>query len=65
MKLNHQDKTELRISAETILSDVKKGNRIHIGKEILEELLFDTIVYNKKEKKTLKLPVWSGFFRKN
>ena len=62
MKLNKQGKDELRLIIEKQLINVPQGQRIHLDNELLEELLFETIVYHKESGKILKLPVWSGDF---
>ncbi len=62
MKLNKQGRDELRAKIVEQLQSVPNGQRVHIDKELLEELLFETIVYNKKIRATVKLPFWSGQF---
>ena len=62
MKLNEEGKNKLRRLIEEQLVNVPDGQRIHLDKEILEELLFETIVYKKETGESLKLPVWSGNF---
>lgn len=65
MKLNEEEKNKLRRLIEEQLVNVPDGKRIHLDKEILEELLFETIVYKKETGEFLKLPVWSGSFLRN
>ena len=62
MKLNRQSRDELRAKIVEQLQSVPNGQRVHIDKELLEELLFETIVYNKETGATVKLPFWSGQF---
>lgn len=62
MKLNKQGREELRKKIEEQLQNVPEGQRVHLDKELLEELLFETITYNKNTNEKLKLPVWSGDF---
>ncbi len=62
MKLNRQGRDELRAKIVEQLQNVPNGQRVHIDKELLEELLFETIVYNKETGATVKLPFWSGQF---
>ena len=62
MKLNKQKKEELRLKIEQELRNVSNEERIHFDKDLLEQLLFDEIVYNKNTCAILKLPIWSGDF---
>ena len=62
MILNKKSKDELRTKIIEKLKEVPKGKRITIDKEILDELLFDTIITNKKTREIIKIPVWSGDF---
>jgi len=62
MKLNKQGKDELRAQIVEKLVNVPKGQRVHLDKELLEDLLFEEIVYNKETGGTVKLPIWSGDF---
>lgn len=62
MRLNKEGKTELRKVIEEKLAQVPYGQRVHLDKEVLEQLLFDEIVYNKNTGATVKLPIWSGDF---
>lgn len=62
MRLNQEDKQELREKVEIALMSVPPKQKIHLDKSVLEELLFDTIVTNQKTRETVKLPVWSGDF---
>lgn len=41
MKLNKQGKDELRKKIEEQLQSVPDGQRVHIDKELLEELIFE------------------------
>ena len=51
-----------KIAYRRYLSDRAKNEkeRITISKDILESLLFETIIYDKENNGILKLPVWSG-----
>lgn len=62
MKLNNQGKNELRAKIEEQLQRVPEGKRVHLDKELLENLLFETITYNKNTNEKLKLPIWTGEF---
>ena len=62
MKLNKQGRDEVRKSIEIALKEIPQGQRIHLDKLLLENLLFETITYDKDKKKTLRLPYWSGEF---
>ncbi len=59
MKLNKQGRDELRTQIEEQLKRVPDGQRIHLDKELLEELLFETI---SDDNVIVKLPFWSGKF---
>ena len=63
MKLNNKAKDELRLEIEKRLEQVPEGTRIHLDKDLLEDLLFD-VLYNEDEPEDhyIKLPVWSGEF---
>lgn len=62
MKLNEEGKNELQNRILELLMKVPEGKRIRIEKELLEELLFQTVIYDKKNKKSFKLPIWTGTF---
>lgn len=73
MKLNKQGKDELRAKVVEQLANIPDGQRIHLDKEILEELLFDTYeeqcrYFNGKklvgQKVKVKYLVWTGEFLK-
>jgi len=62
MRLNQDGKNELRKKIVEQLKNVPDGQRVHLDKELLESLLFQTIIYNKNTNEKLKLPIWSGDF---
>lgn len=62
MNLNRKGRNELRNKVEEELKNVPDEEKIHLSKELLEDLLFETIVFNKKTQQIVKLPVWSGDF---
>lgn len=62
MNLNKKGRDELRAMVEKELRNVSDGDRIELEETLLETLLFEKIIYKKKPKKSLKLPVWSGSF---
>ena len=62
MKLNKQGKDELRTQIEEQLKSVPDGQKVHLDKDLLENLLFETITYNKFTNEQLKLPIWAGEF---
>lgn len=63
MKLDKKGKEQLRKIIEERLQDVPQGQRIHIDKEILEDLLFDVLSFNSGDKiYKIKKPIWSGDF---
>lgn len=63
MKINKQGKEELRAKVLEQLASVPDGQRVHLDKELLEELLFNTFTYNDGEKELFgKYIVWSGQF---
>lgn len=64
MKLSEKERKELRNNIKEILKNSPKDKKVTIGKEILEQLLFEEVVINEKENIILKLPVWSGEFLK-
>lgn len=55
MKLNKKSKKELRKLIKKELKNVPNGNRIHLEKGLLEQLLFN-------EYEGIRLPLWSGEF---
>lgn len=62
MELNNSRKEELRKNILEQLKNVPEGERIHIDKKLLEDLLFEEIVLVGSKGLTAKLPVWSGKF---
>ncbi len=62
MRLNKKGIEELRVLVEKELKSVPVDTRIQLDKNLLELLLFDTVVYKKEPRKIVKLPVWSGPF---
>ena len=62
MKLNKKDKDEFRNKIIEQLKEVPEGQLLQIDKEILEDLLFETITVDKEKGIQIKLPVWSGEF---
>jgi hypothetical protein len=60
MKLNEHSKNELRKEIEEAVKRVPDGQRIHLDKELLDDLIFFKI----KDKKgvTVKFPIWTGEF---
>ena len=63
MKLTQKDKDILREKLKEELENIPEGERVHINKEALEELLFDKVIgLCKGEEIIVKLPVWSGAF---
>lgn len=64
MELNNEAKVKLRSEILEQLQNVQNGQRVHIDKDLLEELLFETIVCNKETGEVAKLPIWSGPFLK-
>lgn len=70
MKLNKKGKDELRQKIEEELKEVPVGQRVHLDKELLESLLFDTCteklnkIWGTNSGKDIKVKyiVWSGAF---
>ena len=62
MSLSLKEKNELRKEIEEKLKEVPEGALVKFDKELLEDLLFDEILYNEDENLTMRLPVWSGKF---
>lgn len=62
MRLNRRSKDELRKLIEEELKKVPNGYRIHLDKELLEDLLFETTIYDREKGYVLKLPIWTGEF---
>lgn len=62
MKLNEKSKNEIREEIVRQLKNVPEGRRVHLDKELLESLLFQSVTYNKEKNEKLKLPVWFGDF---
>lgn len=64
MELNEQSKNELREKIIKAVENMPYGTRAHIDKNVLENLLFKKVVFNRDTGETLKLPIWSGDFLK-
>lgn len=71
MKFNREGKAELRAGVEQQLEKVPEGQRVHIDKDLLEQLLFDTYIEEFSDrvradlvgkKVPVKYVVWSGPF---
>lgn len=63
MKLNKQGRDELRAKVKELLESVPEGQRIHLEKDIVEALLFDSFKCEREKGKIFgKLIVWSGPF---
>lgn len=66
MKLSYEDRCELRRQIEEILINVPNGHKIHLEKDLLEELLFEKEILCSTDNEEIgaisKLPVWSGTF---
>lgn len=62
MNLNKKGRDELRAMVEKELRNVSDEQMIELNSALLDTLLFETIVYKKKPKRIVKLPVWSGSF---
>ncbi len=62
MELNNSRKEELRKNILEQLKNVPEGEKIHLDKKLLEDLLFEEIVVVESKGLTAKLPVWSGEF---
>lgn len=60
MKLNTQGLNELRKKIEERLQSVPDGQRVHIDKELLDDLIF--FKGKNKEGMLIKVPVWTGNF---
>lgn len=60
MKLNNEGKDELRAKIVEQLQEVPDGQRIHIDKDLLDDLIF----FKGKNKKgiLIKVPIWTGEF---
>ena len=56
------DIKEAKKILEEKLKNVPNNQRIHIDKEILEKLLFETIVLDEENNIIMKYPIWSGDF---
>ena len=61
MKLNLEGRKELRKYVEEFLAKVPEGKRVKINDDVLQTLLFETIIIPYNEDK-VKIPVWSGSF---
>lgn len=64
MKLNTKSKNELRKKIIEQLEKVPDGQRVQLDKDILNNLLFETVTIDKEKNIQVKLPVWSGTFLK-
>ena len=62
MALSNQEKIDKRREILNSIKNLSEGERLHVDKDILEELLFQEITFNKQTNKTLKIPVWYGKF---
>ncbi len=62
MKLSQKSKNELRKKIIEMVEKVPYGQRVHLDKELLEDLLFEVIVLDKEQGTVVKMPVWSGEF---
>ena len=64
MQLKDESKISLRKKVEEQLKKVPEGQKIHIDKTLLEELLFDVAVPQKESQYQInaKIPIWSGEF---
>lgn len=60
MKLNTQGLNELRKKVEEQLLNVPDGQRVHIDKELLDDLIF--FKGKNKDGRVIKVPVWTGQF---
>ena len=60
MKLNESAKKELRANIEEQLKQVPDGQRVHLDKELLEDLIF--FKGKNKDGRVIKVPVWTGHF---
>lgn len=61
MKLNYTKRWELRKQIEELLKNVPNGQKIHLDKDLLEELLFEKELLS-DNRLIGKVPVWSGQF---
>lgn len=64
-KLNREAIEILRKKLAVSLADVPVRRKVVIDPELLDQLIFDEVVYNKETGETLKLPVWTGPFLKS
>ncbi|MCR4581207.1 MAG: hypothetical protein K5666_01695 [Bacilli bacterium] len=62
--LRINDKKAFRDLIVEKVKKVPEGQKLHIDKNIMEELLFDTFTCNEEKGNFFKLPVWSGEFLK-
>lgn len=62
MKLSKNNKDELKNEIIKWLKEVPNGQLVQIDKEILEDLLFETITIDTENNIQVKVPVWSGEF---
>ena len=62
MKLNREAKKEMREKIIEMLENVPEGKKVHLRKELLEELLFEVVVLDEEKNIKVKCPAWSGKF---
>ncbi len=62
MELSERSKKELREKIIRLVNAVPNGQRLHLDKQLLEDLLFETVTLDEKQGIIVKLPVWSGEF---
>ena len=60
MRLNEGSKRELRANIEAQLQQVPDGQRVHLDKELLEDLIFFS--GRNKAGTVIKVPIWTGSF---
>ncbi len=60
MKLSIKEKDELFEELGKRLEDLPKGQRVHLDKDVLEDLLFEEVTLDKEKNIKVKLPVRSG-----
>lgn len=61
MKLNLEGRKKLRKNVKELLDTIPKTKKIQLPKEVLEQLLFETVV-DETNNKSYKIPAWSGKF---
>ena len=72
MKLNREGRIQLRSNIEEQLKEVPEGQKIHLDKDLLEQLLFETCIFQLSgnsfpyeldgKKVSVKHLIWSGSF---